>query len=284
MSEPCATLNPAKLVFSLVRECLKYEPRRFNLQCQTEATNANWDDVQKCWRLQTNRGTIRCKTLIDCRNGYGPGNLDGIGVKLVTPVRGQIHQLQLVPGIERPSVAVSCNRGYEYFYYKPDGDFWLMGGGREWVNGMECNVTDDSNFNKEISDRMSTSFVSSIYGLPAVKLMRCWTGIMAFSKDSMPWVGILEEGRKGPYFVSKGYTGHGMPNAFLCAKAVSEMALDLFHGSLQSSNSYRLPVPYRTSNRRGIYKKHSSTFYILALLLLLLLLLLFTTFQESFFM
>ncbi|CAK7270461.1 hypothetical protein SEPCBS119000_004103 [Sporothrix epigloea] len=61
-----------------------------------------------------------------------------------------------------------------------------------------------------------------------------WTGIMGFSRDQNPWVGrvpasVLAEERSdysgGPsgLYVSAGYTGHGMPSAALCGRAVACM-------------------------------------------------------------
>jgi hypothetical protein len=51
-----------------------------------------------------------------------------------------------------------------------------------------------------------------------------WTGIMGFSRDNLPWVGEVP-GSAG-LFVLAGYTGHGMPNAWLCGKSVATMVLE----------------------------------------------------------
>ena len=44
---------------------------------------------------------------------------------------------------------------------------------------------------------------------------------MAYSRDEHPWVGPLPG--KSNLFISAGYTGHGMPNTWLCGKAVANM-------------------------------------------------------------
>lgn len=49
-----------------------------------------------------------------------------------------------------------------------------------------------------------------------------WTGIMGFSRDNTPFVGPVP-GSPG-VFLAAGYTGHGMPNAWLCGAAVAVMA------------------------------------------------------------
>ncbi|OHE93985.1 FAD dependent oxidoreductase [Colletotrichum orchidophilum] len=56
-----------------------------------------------------------------------------------------------------------------------------------------------------------------------------WTGIMAFSRDGRPWVGQVPPGSvlgggEG-LWVCAGYTGHGMPQAALCGRAVAGMMI-----------------------------------------------------------
>lgn len=44
---------------------------------------------------------------------------------------------------------------------------------------------------------------------------------MGYSRDEHPWVGPVPG--KSNLFISAGYTGHGMPNTWLCGKAVAKM-------------------------------------------------------------
>lgn len=46
---------------------------------------------------------------------------------------------------------------------------------------------------------------------------------MGFSRDGHPWVGELAE-KKG-IWVCGGFTGHGMPNAWLCGAAAAGMVI-----------------------------------------------------------
>ncbi|RYO83326.1 hypothetical protein DL766_000065 [Monosporascus sp. MC13-8B] len=58
-----------------------------------------------------------------------------------------------------------------------------------------------------------------------------WTGIMGFSRDGHPWVGVVPPSLGGGGLdgrglaVCAGFTGHGMPNAALCAKAVVSLMM-----------------------------------------------------------
>ena len=44
---------------------------------------------------------------------------------------------------------------------------------------------------------------------------------MGYSRDEHPWVGQMPG--KANLFISAGFTGHGMPNTWLCGKAVANM-------------------------------------------------------------
>ena len=51
-----------------------------------------------------------------------------------------------------------------------------------------------------------------------------WTGVMGFTKDEKPIIGRI---RKND-FICGGYTGHGMPRAFLMAKKLAQISLHHF--------------------------------------------------------
>jgi hypothetical protein len=52
---------------------------------------------------------------------------------------------------------------------------------------------------------------------------------MGYSRDEHPWVGQLPG--KPNLFISAGFTGHGMPNTWLCGKAVANMVQNHFDAS-----------------------------------------------------
>jgi hypothetical protein len=62
-----------------------------------------------------------------------------------------------------------------------------------------------------------------------------WTGIKGTSRDNMPWVGRVPE--QPGVWLCGGYTGHGMPNATLCGRAVSLMVLAQLSATTSSSHA-----------------------------------------------
>jgi glycine/D-amino acid oxidase-like deaminating enzyme len=91
-------------------------------------------------------------------------------------------------------------------------------------------------------------------GLMELKADYAWSGIMGFSKDNAPWVGQVPQ-RKG-IWVCAGYTGHGMPNATLCAKTMVDMLLEAREGgdiaALQEKmiEDGRIPSSYLATQER----------------------------------
>ena len=73
---------------------------------------------------------------------------------------------------------------------------------------------------------------------PELNATHEWTGIMGYSRDEHPWVGQVPD--KPNLFVSAGFTGHGMPNTWLCGKAVAEMVQrSFFVTSLRAADDHR---------------------------------------------
>ncbi|KAI2467539.1 FAD dependent oxidoreductase [Annulohypoxylon bovei var. microspora] len=68
-----------------------------------------------------------------------------------------------------------------------------------------------------------------------------WTGIMGYSKDGHPWVGAVPSSAGGGdgLWLSAGYTGHGMPNAVLSAKAV----VDMMYGNADGEDEAAVDLP-----------------------------------------
>jgi glycine/D-amino acid oxidase-like deaminating enzyme len=69
--------------------------------------------------------------------------------------------------------------------------------------------------------------------------------VMGYSSDGFPYVGPVHS--KPGQYVCAGFTGHGMPQIFLSAKALAEM---LSRGA--AAEEVDLPAPYRTSPERWL--------------------------------
>jgi glycine/D-amino acid oxidase-like deaminating enzyme len=66
--------------------------------------------------------------------------------------------------------------------------------------------------------------------------------VMGYSNDEFPYVGSVPE--KPGQYICAGFTGHGMPQIFLSAKAVAKMIIT------GDSENVDLPLPYRITKER----------------------------------
>ncbi|GAB7343577.1 hypothetical protein MBLNU457_1580t1 [Dothideomycetes sp. NU457] len=207
---------------------------RFNLQtcCAVESiTNPTSSSRNEGsgfkWNVNTARGTVRAKTVILATNGYTSHLLPEFA-DLIVPCRGQMSALTPTRDLRREnrlrySYAFLAEKQDDYLIQRPSdkGEQLMFGGGRQF--GHTIGVADDGVVDPRTDDWL-TQTLPRVFGLdtPALQKQMMWSGIMGFSRDEVPWVGPVP-GRNG-VFVCAGYTGHGMPNAWLCGKAVSIMA------------------------------------------------------------
>lgn len=71
---------------------------------------------------------------------------------------------------------------------------------------------------------------------------------MGYSDDGFPYVGAVQD--KPGQYVCAGFSGHGMPQIFLSAKAIAEMVV-----SGATAEEAGLPLPYRTATERWTQRK-----------------------------
>ncbi|KAI5362567.1 Putative FAD dependent oxidoreductase, FAD/NAD(P)-binding domain superfamily [Septoria linicola] len=63
---------------------------------------------------------------------------------------------------------------------------------------------------------------------PEMRATHMWSGIMGFSRDDLPWIGPVPS---TPHtYISGGYTGHGMPNTWLCGKSAALLVQNALNG------------------------------------------------------
>ncbi|EPQ61158.1 DAO-domain-containing protein [Gloeophyllum trabeum ATCC 11539] len=157
------------------------------------------------------------------------------------------------------------DQGYDYLTQLPDGEHELMFGGgfaQANKNGLsEIADMDDGSLNWGITNNLGGAlplyFGPSNWGAEAVpskssdrdevdwpqgRMKAFWTGILGISVDGRPWVGRLpprSTGRRRPLplpdksrltsvpseWISAGYSGEGMPHAWMSGKGLAYMVL-----------------------------------------------------------
>ncbi|KAI9145499.1 FAD dependent oxidoreductase-domain-containing protein [Paraphysoderma sedebokerense] len=142
------------------------------------------------------------------------------GQNHIIPVRGQMMASSTEKFLWPYSI--SANDDMEYWHQRYDRTI-ILGGGREFARpDMEIGVFDDSIVNPKVSlglQRLLREIAGSDSETGTRSLTE-WTGIMGFADRRLPYVGRLNNKAGSPsgQYVAVGYTGHGMPRAFLAAK------------------------------------------------------------------
>ncbi|KAI4721287.1 FAD dependent oxidoreductase [Aureobasidium sp. EXF-10727] len=230
ITDTAARLWPYKLVTS-IWERLLLTPT-LNLQTHTSVTSITASS-QNHWNIHTNRGMVNANKVVLATNAY-TSHLFPQLADLIVPCRGQMSAL--LPGPQfsgslrtQTSFAFIGPKMDDYLIQRPDGPsataHLMFGGGRSY--GPSLGISDDAEVDPNVASYLRTTLptllASGENGDAELKASHEWTGIMGFSRDGLPWVGQVPEFKN--VFVLAGYTGHGMPNAWLCGKSVATMVL-----------------------------------------------------------
>ncbi|KAI0737285.1 FAD dependent oxidoreductase [Daedaleopsis nitida] len=230
------------------------------------------------WNLTTPRGPIACSYVLHATNGYASHLLPQLrGPAGIIPTRGQIIATRASAPLERVTRASwSGNEGFEYWFPRPldpqsdpgaenEGNanatsprpLVILGGGRESTKpAFELYTVDDATVHPRVGETLRAFLPAVFPGMyderhePEME----WTGIMGHTKTSDPFVGpVLDPTNpdsnvfEGQY-ISAGYTGHGMPRAYGCAEAVSQMIVGDIMGKEWTIPDW-LPKHHLTQNR-----------------------------------
>ncbi|RDL37658.1 uncharacterized protein BP5553_05091 [Venustampulla echinocandica] len=271
-----ASLSPYKL-FSWILENLlsfngSYGEPMFNLQTNTPVTHVQ-KVADESWIVHTDRGMIATKRVLLTTNAYTSHLLPKFS-DLIVPVQGEMSALlppaSMVPEMEihqrlqhtyafighgsqninqddylvqRPfSLSSSASRG-------KNGGELMFGGGRRCAKNAGLGVSNDSFIDPSAAAylRRELNVVLDLNNKDEeLEATYEWSGIMGFSRDGCPWVGELSDelgvgGGKG-LWICAGFTGHGMPNAHLCAKAIVELMMGTQEQDVELPEVYRPPL------------------------------------------
>ncbi|POS69571.1 FAD dependent oxidoreductase [Diaporthe helianthi] len=225
-------LWPYKLIIALLQKAVD---AGVNLQTYTPVTGVSRDtDTEGYYTLTTKeRGTVRAKKVVYATNGYTSSIVPELENKIV-PVKGICSHIvpkkQPAPHLPNSYIIRWSPTEYEYLIPRLDGSI-IVGGAREsyykdldsWYNTVEDDkLITTGGAHHYFDDYMQKNFKG--WEDSGAYTHKVWTGIMGYSSDGWPFVGPLPGRPK--QLVIAGFTGHGMPQIFLAAKAVAHMALD----------------------------------------------------------
>ncbi|KAF7549497.1 hypothetical protein G7046_g8331 [Stylonectria norvegica] len=243
---------PYRLVLGIFDALLNAHQKRFSVEEHTPAISIRRDDsLDYPYLVSTPRGMIRAKHVVHCTEGH-VGHLLPRLRGLVFPRRGQVTVQapgQKYIGLDgRRSWSFYFANGFDYLSQNVrTGDVFLGGGDigpAEYLSQIgEPSDEHESLVAKAhlvgilpcILKQVPTPRRTDPRGL---EIKSSWTGIMCTPLDGLPLVGRLpQEALDRPWgnnsaaeWVSVGYNGYGMVNAWLCGRATAEMILARVQG------------------------------------------------------
>lgn len=231
--------------------------RKVALQAETSSPQIATDKpASGGWTVCTPRGDVSARHVLLATNAYTSHLLPRFA-GIIVPVKGQVSALKPPPppqsangplDLEHTFYFVSdlSDRRDDYLIQRPSpGAELIYGGGRIRAESHGLGVWDDNIVDEPVTEYLrrelnklmdlSTHDKGNPQGTHAVHWPKQdleptheWAGIMGYSRDGWPWVGPVPDSAGGGdgLWLCAGYTGGGMPNAALCAKAVVGMIIN----------------------------------------------------------
>jgi glycine/D-amino acid oxidase-like deaminating enzyme len=199
-----------------------------NLQTHTPVTSVTRQS-SGTFVVTTPRGTTIAKKIVYANNAYISGLLPQYGPAIV-PCKGLCTHLSVPEGTRAPLLNNSYiiredDKTLSYLIPRADGTI-VVGGANsryqsfpeQWYNNVDDSVLIETveNYYDGFMQRIFHGWEDS-----GAQVDTVWTGIMGYSWDSQPHVGVLP-GHDNQYVLA-GFNGHGMPVVFLSALGVAKM-------------------------------------------------------------
>ncbi|EEH18878.2 hypothetical protein PABG_01197 [Paracoccidioides brasiliensis Pb03] len=254
-----AHIWPYKFVLHLLSTLTSRGSSSVNLQTNTPVTEISEtpDPVTGAWTVVTeSRGSIKAKKVILATNAYTAAIAPQYADRIV-PIRGICSRI-VTPEKKTPPYlpnTYSLQWGaeeYDYLIPRPDGSIIVGGGRKDYVADLESwyNNTDDREPIQSAKNYFDGYMQHHIIGWEDSDAYteQVWSGEMGFSTDLLPHVGPIP-GEPNQYILA-GFSGHGMPMAFLPAKGIAKMIRnDEESGDLPFEKT-GIPRLYKTTRER----------------------------------
>jgi glycine/D-amino acid oxidase-like deaminating enzyme len=251
------------LVTCVLNSLLQTYPSNFSLETHTSVEKVSTTkNPSQPFLVHTSRGDIVTSHVVHATNAHTANLVPGLRGKLF-PVRGVMSAQRPgknFPELDGSrSWCLYNNKGYEYITQRPGkvdsvngfGGEIMIGGGmmQAGKRGLsELGVASDAEINYltgcHLSGVLPMGFGLENWGedSPGGRMKNIWSGSLGLTADMMPFVGRLEPSLTGrtpvdvksskekagsmtspAEWISAGYNGEGMVNAWLCGAALGLM-------------------------------------------------------------
>lgn len=213
-----ANIHPVKFRNELMRYAVDREVS-YHSGCKVKAIQTKANKASVTIEKDSETRHLTYDAVVICANAYSPLFSSFCrSHALVEPFRGQILTSQPLRHEFKVKGAHSFNHGYEYALVTTDNRL-MLGGWRDQTAGKEVG-TYDLTPNPEIEKGLD-DFAQRHYNIEeSIEWQYSWSGIMASSKTSLPFIGPTDHPL---VFVCAGFTGHGLSWSHGSAKLCIDM-------------------------------------------------------------
>lgn len=226
---PSASLWPYKMVLGLLEPIIK--DGSLNVQTNTTVLRIEDGPSRSGATIHTTQGIIEARNVVHATNGW-LGHLIHELRPHVSPVRGNVVRYDAT-GNASP---FGLNSRYSLWmrYAAKDYDYLIQRSGGDIVVGRANTARratgDDSKTDlgpmahlRGMADEVAASPVKGA----AAHISHAWSGILAFTQDTSPFVGQLPFPQRQHQWVCGAYHGVGMTKAFRTAEMMAHLILDI---------------------------------------------------------
>ncbi|KAJ4245538.1 hypothetical protein NW762_014047 [Fusarium torreyae] len=220
-------LWPYKLIHHMFSEATR---QGVNIQTHTPVSSVSEiQDDDGNWVLETSRGKVKTRKVVFATNAYTGSLLPEYKSKII-PYRAVCSRIK-TPGkhplLNNTYALRFSDWDFDYLIPRLDGSI-IVGGAREaYIRSVEdwYGNVDDTQVIEKARSYFDGYMQRHFAGWEDSKAYvdDIWTGIIGYSSDRLPRVGPIP-GRSG-MFIMGGFTGHGMPQIFLCGLAMAKLVV-----------------------------------------------------------
>lgn len=200
-----------------------------NLQTNTTALSVTADS-ESGFIIDTPRGKMHAGKVVYANNAYVSGLLPQYK-KNIVPCKGICCQITVPDGVTAPLLNNSYIHRTEdnvlsYMIPRADGSIVVGGAAAifrkhedQWYDNVNDSVLIDS-AKDYYNDYMQKNYRG--WEDSGAEINKIWTGVMGYSYDSNPHIGVVPSGGNDQYILA-GFNGHGMPVIWLSSKELAKM-------------------------------------------------------------
>ena len=185
--------------------------------------------------IKTKNGSVTAKQFVLCGGGYS-GKVYGKINKTILPVATYVITTEKlgnnIHDFVKTKAGIIDNRKASDYYRIVDNDRLLWGG----------RITAKTSEPKQLAQLIKNDVLNVYPALKDAKIDFAWTGLMAYARHQMPYIGKLKDG----VWTCTAFGGHGVNTSAIGGRIIAEAVAD-------TSERYKQFKPFKLQWNGGVF-------------------------------